>query len=275
MINWDKLGDKRKYVLIIFIIILIIEIIIYGVIICNKIQKKLFVNNLMEIVEKNQDPIFSIEKIHLCSSANVIYNSSSDGEILRNLSIYQYTDIAIYLNNYQDENGLTNENTIKELYIDNIEIIIDENEGNQSLNYTNPLTIGSKNIVPNFNQVNRIDFNIIYSNSENETADYDEPTFYTDCSNPITLRYVNDLGTDYSIQDDSSSSFDGSILEDAGISIEDLNCKIKFKINIVNNEGNYYSCWVNFSLPLSDIYDGTTIKSTTLSGYKYDFFASL
>lgn len=273
MINWDKLGNKQKYVLLILIILLILVLIAYGVIIYNKIQKNSFVNSLIEISEKNQEPTFSVEKIYLCSSANAIYNN--DEQNAKDLDIYQYTDIAVYLNNYQDEYGITNKNTIKELYIDNIELLVNGNMGSQSLAYTNLLKIGSKDLVPDFTPNDRIDFNIIYSNSENEMANYDEPTFYTDCSNPITLRYVNNLGTDYSIQDDSSSSFDGSILQDAGISIEDINCKVKFKINLINNEGEYYSCWINFSLPLSDIYEGTTIKTTTLSGYRYDFFASV
>ena len=271
MINWDKSKKNKLYILIFLLLLVVLVIVAYSIIISKKVKELDYVSNLEEIVSKNDETVFSIEKLYLCSSANAIYNTSKN---ITDLEIYQYTDIAVYINNYQDENGLTNTNTIKELYIDNIEIDVDENEGNQYLNYTNSLVIGSKEIVPKFTQTDRIDFNIVYTNEEKEDADYDDPTFYTDCSDPITLRYVNSLGTDYSLNEDSESSFDGSILEDANISVEYLDCKIKFKVNIVNNDGEYFSCWINFSLPLSDIYDGTTIKTASFSGYLYDFFAA-
>ena len=272
MINWDKVDNKkRKNILLILIGLLILILIPYIIIINNKIQKSAYVSQALEIVEKNEEAVFSVEKIYICNSANAVYSSSDASD--KNLGIYQYSDIAVYLNNYQDENGLTNKNTVKELYIDNIEISIDENDGIQSLSYINSLEIGSKEIAPVYTQTDRIDFNIVYTNEDNGSANYDDPTFYTDCSNPITLRYINNLSTEYVLEDDTSSSFDGSILEDAGISVDEIACSIKFKINIVNNDGEEYSCWLNFSLPLSDIYEGTTIKTASFSGTAYNFFA--
>ena len=60
----------------------------------------------------------------------------------------------------------------------------------------------------------RIDFKVINTNQENESQNYSEPTFYTDCSNPITLGYLNkDIVTNYSVSDDSKSiSFNGKVL---------------------------------------------------------------
>ena len=114
---------------------------------------------------------------------------------------------------------------------------------------------------------------IVYTNEENEKADYNKPTFYTDCSNPITLEYLNnDIATNYKIDENKSVSFDGSILKDAGISTESLACKVKFKINIINNEDEKYSCWINFDIPLDDIYEGTTMKAKSTNNQKYVFF---
>lgn len=271
MKNWDKLNAKgifKNFNLIIFILAIIV-IIIYIIILHNYIQRKSYINQLMEIVEKNEETIFSVEKIYLCSSANAI--DTTEEKNLKKLDLYQYTDIAISINNFIDNNGLTNKNTVKELYIDNIDLTLDNNIGTPSLLYTNLLKIGNREVVEDFTPVDRIDFNIIYNNEENESADYTQPTFYTDCSNPITLRYINNLGTEYSIKQDSTISFDGSILKNAGISIDDINCKVKFKINIVNNEDDYFSCWINLRIPLDDIYKGTTIKSATTSGTKYVF----
>ena len=148
-----------------------------------------------------------------------------------------------------------------------------KNKKDLSLKYTNLLKIGNRESITDFTSSDKIDFNIISTNEENRTADYSSPTFYADCSNPVALKYVNNLGANYSIQEGSKISFDGSILQTVGIPIQDIQCKVKFKINIVNNENQYYSCWVNLEIPLSDIYNGTTIKSASTSGSKYDFFA--
>ena len=74
------------------------------------------------------------------------------------------------------------------------------------------------------------------------------------------------------MDENKSVDFDGNILEDAGILAEDLNCKVKFKINIINNQDEKYSCWINFEIPLEDIYKGTTMKAKTTNGNKYVFF---
>ena len=67
--------------------------------------------------------------------------------------------------------------------------------------------------------------------------------------------------------------FDGTILKKAGIKIEDINAKVRFKINLINNNDEYYSAWVNFKIPLSDIYNGTSIKSKNTVGQEYNFFS--
>lgn len=284
MINWDKINKKisvKKIILPVFAVMLIILICVYAIIINKYIQKNQFTKQMEQVSEKNENPVFSIEKIYLCSSANAIDNTEE--QKLNTLDLYQYTDIAIYLNNYSENNGLTSKNTIKELYIDNIELQLDSNIGKTDLEYTNLLKIGSREQLTNMlattaeeqeinNNEKRIDFNIVNTNEQNEQADYENPTFYADCSNPISLKYINQIDKNYSIGNDNSATFDGSILEKAGISVEDINCKIKFKINLINNDEEYYSAWINFQIPLNDIYKGTTIKSKTTQGLEYNFF---
>ena len=122
-------------------------------------------------------------------------------------------------------------------------------------------------------ETNDIRFNVIYTNDENSQADYNEPTFFTDCSNPITFEYLNyDVKTHYKMEENNSVVFDGSILQDAGISPSRLECRVRFRINIVNNENEKYSCPVNFKIPLDDIYNGTTMKAKDTKGSKYVFF---
>ena len=74
------------------------------------------------------------------------------------------------------------------------------------------------------------------------------------------------------MDENKSVSFDGSILKEVGVATESLNCKVKFKINIINNNDEKYSCWINFSIPLDDIYEGTTMKAKTTNSQKYVFF---
>ena len=119
-INWDKINKKISVKNIIFPIMVVSLIslsLIWGKIAYKHIQKSIFAGNMEEIISKNENPTFSVEKIYLCSSANAIDNTSE--QKLDKLGLYQYTDIAVYFNNYKD-NGLTEKNTLKKLYIDDI-----------------------------------------------------------------------------------------------------------------------------------------------------------
>ena len=82
----------------------------------------------------------------------------------------------------------------------------------------------NKETLSDYNYNDRIDFDIVYTNKENEEADYNEPNFYTDCSNPITLGYLNrDILTNYSVSDDSKTvSFNGKVLKEANINLDDI-----------------------------------------------------
>ncbi len=264
-----KINEKnKKVVLIALLIFIIILTLIYGNMIRVHILRNNVAKNYETIYENNKETTFSIEKIMLCNSANAIDYSQEKN--LQDLSIYQYSDIAIYINNGEE---LSNKNTIKELYIDNISFDDGENSGEKSLTYKNILNFGLNQPVNESRTTSDLNFNVVKTNQEDDDANYDEPTFYTDCTNPISLEYVNyNILNNYKMEENNSLVFDGSILEKVGISTESLDCKIKFKINIVNNQDEKYSCWVNFKLPLDDIYKGTTMKTMTAKGDKYKFF---
>ena len=112
-----------------------------------------------------------------------------------------------------------------------------------------------------------------YTNQENSQVNYNEANFFTDCSNPITLEYLNyDIKTGFNMEENKSIVFDGSILKEANVSTKDLECKVKFRINIINNENQKYSCPINIKIPLKDIYTGTTMKAKNTDESKYIFF---
>lgn len=263
-----KDDKKSKILIVIFLIILIVMIFLYGIIIQEHIARKRFSEKNMEVYQNNEEKVFKIEKIILCSSANAI--DRSEEKNLQNLSIYQYTDIAIYIDNGDELSG---KNTISKLYIDNISLE-GESTGTKSLNYKNTLNFGLKEDIEEEKESNsNIDFNIIYTNEQDKQTNYNEPSFFTDCSNPITLEYLNyNLKNNYKMEENNSVSFDGSILKKAGISTDSIACKVKFRINIVNNQNEKYSCPLNFKIPLNDIYKGTTMRAKTTDEDKYVFF---
>ena len=84
---------------------MILLFIAYFSILRKHIDKNAFATKQEQIYDKNAVPQFSIEKIYLCSGANAIDNTEE--QKLDTLDLYQYTDIAVYINNY-DEEGLNN-----------------------------------------------------------------------------------------------------------------------------------------------------------------------
>ncbi|MBR3162593.1 MAG: hypothetical protein IKF17_00625 [Clostridia bacterium] len=114
-------------------------------------------------------------------------------------------------------------------------------------------------------QPERIDFEIISNNVDNERNDYTKPTFYADCSNPITLNYMNrDIVTGYSVSaEDTQIKFDGSILQSVGINLADISCSLSFDIHMKNNLDQNFACSVGIDIPLSNE------NKTIYSGYMY------
>ena len=259
---------KRKIIILSSCIIIFLIIATYGNITFQYIRRNNFVKENAKVYEMNRNPIFKVKRIVLCSDANAI--DLSEEQDMQDLNIYQYTDIAIYLEN---GNELSSTNTIKEMYIDNISIDGNDDLGQKSLTYKNTNQFGLKQEIKETKETNNIYFNIVHTNKENEEVNYNEATFFTDCSNPITLEYLNyNVKEGFRMEENKSVLFNGSILKEAGIGIKDIECNVKFKIHIINNENQKYSCPVNIQIPLKDIYNGTTMKSKSTDDNKYIFF---
>ena len=269
---------KIKNVKLAFVILIILAIVVlllyYNFVFSTAFSRNNYANQMEEIAEENKNPIFSIQRIVLYNSANAVDNS--ENQSLSNVAISQYTDISIYLDNAQTISDLTDENTVKELYIDNISMTTKSENGQKLLNYKNPLNFGKYQDITK-PENDRIDFNIVNTNEENENHNYDEPTFYTDCSNPISLGYLNkDLLTNYSVSDSSKSiSFNGKVLQEANVNLDDINATLNFTIHIVNNLDQKFSYNMKIDIGLDGIYDGYTYIGKDTSGTEYQFFKEL
>ncbi len=273
-----KIKNERLVFTILIIALFIVFLLYYNLVFSSVFAKNSFANQMIEIADENENSIFSIQKILLYSNANAIDNSKDQS--LQDMSINQYTDISIYIDNIGTVADLTDENTVKELYIDNIVATSHADRGTKILNYKNPLDFG-KYKMPEAPQNNRIDFDIIHTNSQNENTDYSKPTFYTDCSNPISLGYMNkDILTNYAVSKDANTvSFNGKVLKEANIALEDVNYTLTFKIHIVNNLNQKFSYNMKLDVNLNDknggIYNGYVFKGKNTSGKEYQFFKEI
>ncbi len=263
-----------KHIIAILILILLLTMLFFARITHTKIVNYKFSSKSEKFIENNETPIFKIDKIIMYSSASAKDNST--GEVLQDLDISQYTDISIKINNKNKIQELTEENTIKEMYIDNIKIENSYEKGEKILNYKNPYLFGKYNELNNY-QNDRIDFKIINTNQEDDETNYDETNFYTDCSNPISLGYINkNIVKNYGVSEKKNSvSFDGKLLKNAEVNIDDLNSKISFVIHIKNNKNKDFSCKVildnNLDNGKKEIYGGYVLKAQNTDSRDYNF----
>ena len=244
----------KHILLIILNIILVIVLLMLFLIVYNAyVNETTLKNHILSITENKSD--FSIKKIVFYSSANTIDTDQSSPWTFD--SIYQYTDMAIYIEN-NSENGLYKNNTIKNLYIDNIQINPSPTYGNANL-YFKPVASFAKNTLLTEPIKDKLDFSIILDG----TIDYtNNAQLYASCATPITLSYINsNIKQDFSILDTSSAlTLDGSSLKRAGILLSTIESTISFDITIINNSNQTSKCNIIIDIPLEtdtdSIYNG-------------------
>ena len=90
---------------------------------------------------------------------------------------------------------------------------------------------------------------------------YNIPIFFEDCSNPITLKYVNrDILKNYKVKGSEILKYDGSILKSAKINLLDLESIVNLDISIVLQNDEIHKIKLPINIQLEDgnksIYDG-------------------
>jgi len=274
MKNFKFKNAKLIFVLLIMSLF-VVSLLYYNFVFLNIFSRNSFANEMIALSDENENSIFNVQKLLIYSSANAIDNSTYNS--LEDVSIYQYTDLSIYIDNREYIAELTDENTVKELYIDNINLSSNSEVGTQLLNYKNPNDFGKYSLIE-FPNNGRIDFNIVNTNDQRENANYSNPTFFTDCSDPITLGYLNkDILTGYSVSENSNTvSFNGKVLQEANIDIQDINFTLNFTINITNNLNQKFAYNMSLDIDLNDenggIYNGYVYRNISTSGEQYNFF---
>lgn len=280
IINGKRNHNVKRKLIISTILMIILIVILSYIISTIRINQK-FADDVNEFYKLNSKTIFSIDKMYMYSSANAIENKET--RPVWNLNLYQYTDIAIYINN-RSKDKLDYENSIKEIYIDNIKYG-EVKKGEQSLFFKDvrefgksifsdvELEEGVENINTNEYVVKNVENKKIKDKLEYQVlndgdADYSKPQIYADCSNPITLEYVNNnIKTNEILSDITSDvKYDGNLLRKCGVILSDIECTITFNITIINFYNQKFVANVYVEIPLEDtitgetIYDGKFVK---------------
>lgn len=287
----DEYRASRKLIaLIVMVIFLTISLVrIFSI----KHVNDEFAKQADNFFKLNEKTVYSIDKIYMYSSADAIKNKVT--RPLWNLDIYQYTDIALYINN-RDGNKLDYENSIKEMYIENVKFS-NFNKGEQKLYYKNPNYFGrgifnyysastdenqensnttnenisnaddtnsnSDETSENNQDIKNIEVNpkLAYQVLNNGDLDYSKPEIYCDATNPITLEFVNQNVKKNQILSDVTTdvTYNGSLLKRAGVVLSDISGSVSFEIVIINNYDQKYICNVYLEIPLNDTVTGKNI----------------
>lgn len=266
-----KFFIKRTIHNIIIIILIIILIFLLKKAYDNLLNKKTFENSMISFAEKNEETIFTINKIVFFSSCDSKNKTSSTSNFtIENL--YSYTDIALFIDNNLDEN--TAENTLKNVKISNIKFKKEPTAGKPNLYYKSVENFAKSEI----NENNIIDEELKFEITSEDDADFSKPILFNNCANPITLSYINqNIKTDYTMTDTHNPiTYNGKLLKRCGVSVQSIETSISFDIEIENNKNQKFKTTIYFSIPYESeektIYDGSiTVKqNTNFKFYRYE-----
>ena len=257
-------GSKKRYNIkekIRLIIALSLAIIMFTVfsLHTNRVNR-VFAEQVDEFSKLNSKTVFNVEKIYLYSSAGG--TSEENNNVSWNLNLFQYTDIAIYINNNSDT-IFDYSNSIKEIKISKVQFK-DIKSGKQELYFKSINNFGK--YVPN-NENYKIDNEFKFDVLNDGELNYAEPKIYADVSNPITLEYLNKEVKNASYTDITEElTYDGSLLRKSSVNLNDIEGTLIFNITIINNYDQEFVATISLKIPLEDdftgetIYDGKLIK---------------
>ena len=267
-----KTIDTKKFILSCIVIFLIIILCFLAFYTYTTYKRKIDVeNSSISFADKNKETIFSIKDIVFFSSCDSKNKTSSKSNFtIENL--YSYTDIALFIENFPDENSM--QNTLKEVSISNIKFSKTPSVGEPKLFYKDINNFANSTIVDD----NVINDSLTFEVTSEDSADLSKPDLYNNCANPIVLSYVNEnIKTDYTITDTSNPiTYNGSLLQRCNVSLDTLTSSISFDIFITNNKNEKFRTSVFLDIPYEyngqSIYDGSLTVRTTgnFDFYRYE-----
>ena len=245
--NINKTIDNKKKVLSIITLVLFILVVFLAFLVLSKIVLKTnFEKSILPFANKNSETIFNINQIVLFSNCDAKNkNISTTNYTLEN--IYQYTDIAFFIDSPQEEK--TSKNTLKDVTIENINFSTPPSSGEPSLYFKSINNFARSEL----NDENKIEDKLDFSITSEDSTDLSTPVLYNNLANPITLSYINsNIKTDYTITDTSTPiTYDGTLLSRCTVPLDDISCSFSFDVFVINNQDEKYKCTVFIDVPLS------------------------
>ncbi len=263
----------KNFIKILFCVLLVFLIffLFYHFIWLKYLNKYRFEKSSIALHENSENSPFSISKVIVYSSGYGQNKNTTFQQSSWILDIWQYSDIAIYLKNSGEE--LNSFNTVKKLFLENIHFSSPK-IGLPNLYYLDSLNFGTQSVNENYKIADSLDFTVLNDTNEEGSIQYNTPVFFTDCSNPITLKYVNrPVKENYTITSNEPVLFNGNLLKMANIDLKDLEITIGFRIHVVNHENEDY--FYDFSLPISleseehSIYEGSILFKRDFENLKF------
>lgn len=221
---------KKKLFYFFLVITLIILIII------------LYLKNNKKIIKLKENNEFLINSVQYYSTANAASNTTNYQNPEWNLKVYQFTDIAIYI----DRLG---KNIDEKNYITNLEILNFKTNSEEEIYYLNPKMFGKNTLDLDTKVEDYLEYNVINSENKDNEQEYDIPIFFQDCSNPITFRYVRYLADNYKVPNDETLKYNGSLISKLGLKIDDLNKNLSFDLKIVTKDGKERMKNIDLKIP--------------------------
>lgn len=238
---------KKKIILsIIALILLIVDIYLIFNFIYLKYKNKSFIENTdVVLAEDFKNSPFKIDKIVLYSNGFGKNKNTKFQNANWILDIYQYTDIAIYLKSTE---------AVKDLSISNFQADFGK------LYYLDTTQFGTEQILYNYEINPELEYTVLNDENKENSLNYNTPIFFADSSNPITLKFVNMIKENFTIENSEKLEFNGSLLEKTNINLNDLKTKISFDINVKNYNNDEYSTTITLQNPIeldnSNIFNG-------------------
>lgn len=265
------MNKKHNFKIIISLILSLILIILVSFFYFSYSSKKKFENWILLKTDQESNSIFSINNITFFSScnANSVVNANSSITIK---DLYQFTDIAIYINNNSNEKNYNLRNTLKEVWIENISFATPPSSGTPSLYYQTLNNFASGTFLSENKIIND---SARFEISNKDIIDYSSTSLHNNCANPIILSYINsNIIPDYTVSSTESLTYNGTLLKTCNIPVKNIESAISFDIFIINNQNEKFRCPIYLKIPLFDessaIYDGsyTFEQNTNFIFYK-------
>lgn len=194
-------------------------------------------------VEGEKDMPYKLSKILLVSTVDG--NSNEDSENLWNIDITQTNDVFIYID---AEEGV--KETIKEVSLENFLVTKAPQKGDiQILRPTADLENLYTNSVQNY-----LNDKIVYLGAKLD----DMKSLEISNNGGVVVGFrlaLNDLGNFVSNDESVEIIYDGRLLSNLGVSLEEIMLTLNFDIVITTNENVSYKGTISLDMPTSEIID--------------------